>query len=718
MTTINTKLDRRSFVKVSAAAGGGLVLGFTWLSSCSRPERAEIIPELEIPDSWVEMNSYLKIGDNGVVTIISQNPEVGQNVKTSMPMIVADELDVDWNQVIVEQAPLNTKSFTRQVAGGSQSIRAEWNNLRKAGATAKAVLIAAAAREWGVDSSVCTASKGMISSPDGQTMSYGEAASKAADIEINMDEVKLKDAEEYTIIRTDRTNVDMQKIVTGKPLFGIDTRIEGMLYASVMRPPAFGQKLVSFDDTDTRNVGGVVDVFRFKEKIAVIATSNWSAMKGKKALKPVWTQDTPAESTDYHNEVLLKLLDQPASEPRRSDGDVVTAFAEADQVIERVFEAPFLPHNCLEPMNFFAHVTDEKVECSGPIQTPAGTQMQIARELGREREDIHIMLTRMGGGFGRRLYGDFALEACEISQLSGKPIQLLFTREDDMASGYYRPATKYKMRAALKDGEITGYHLTESCVNGNMYGLIPNFFPAWCIDNYLVETHRLDSNISIGAWRAPYTNFHAYAEQSFFDELAEALGQDPVDLRMKLFEKAKQYQNDERMQWSPERMQGVLKLAAEKSGWGKKEAGVYQGVSVYYSHNTPVAQIADVKIKNGEPVVTKVTVAVDCGIVINPIAAKNQVEGGVIDGIGHAMYGDLVFENGVPKSKNFNEFRLIRMHESPDVEVHFVENNLSPTGLGEPALPPAGAAIANALSKATGKRLYSQPFVKTMAVLG
>ncbi|HMQ07796.1 MAG TPA: molybdopterin-dependent oxidoreductase [Saprospiraceae bacterium] len=718
MTTINKKLDRRSFVKVSAAAGGGIVLGFTWLSSCSRPERAEIIPELEIPDSWVEMNSYLKIGENGVVTIISQNPEVGQNVKTSMPMIVADELDVDWNQVIVEQAPLNTKSFTRQVAGGSQSIRAEWDNLRRAGASAKAVLIAAAAREWDIDPDECTTSKGMISSSNGHSMSYGEAAAKATDIEINVEEVKLKKTEEFTIIRTDRTNVDMQKIVTGKPLFGIDTRREGMLYASVMRPPAFGQKLVSFDDTDARNVGGVVDVFRFKEKIAVIATSNWAAMKGKKELKAVWTQDSPAESTDYHNEILLKLLDEPASEPRRSDGDVVKAFAEADQVIERVFEAPFLPHNCLEPMNFFAHVTDEKVDCTGPIQTPAGTQMQIARALGREREDIHIMLTRMGGGFGRRLYGDFALEACEISQLSGKPIQLLFTREDDMASGYYRPATKYKIRAALKNGEITGYHLTEACVNGNMYGLIPNFFPAWCIDNYLVETHRLDSNISIGAWRAPYTNFLAYAEQSFFDEVAEALGQDAVELRMSLFEKAKQHQQDERMQWSPERMQGVLKLAAEKSGWGKKEPGLYQGVSVYYSHNTAVAQVADVKFKNGEPLVTKVTVAVDCGIVVNPIAAKNQVEGGVIDGIGHAMYGDLIFENGVPKSKNFHEFRLIKMHETPDVEVHFVENNLSPTGLGEPALPPAGAAVANALYKATGKRLYSQPFIKTMAVLG
>ncbi len=718
MTVINNKLDRRSFVKVSAAAGGGIVLGFTWLSSCSRPERAEIIPELELPDTWVNMNAYLKIGDNGVITIMSPNPEVGQNVKTSMPMIVAEELDVDWQQVIVEQAPLDTKNFTRQVAGGSQSIRAEWDNLRKAGATAKAVLVAAAAREWGVDPSTCTVAKGIISSETGDKVSYGEIANKAVDIEIDPETVTLKGISDYQIIKTDRRNVDMQKIITGQSLYGIDTKVEGMVYASVLRPPAFGQKLQSYDDSESRMVNGVIDVIRFKEKIAVLAHSNWAAMKGKKALKAEWIQDTPAENTEGHNEQLIALLDLEASEPRRKDGDIAKAFAEADQVVEKIYEAPFLPHNCLEPMNFFAHVTEEKVECIGPIQTPAGTQMQIARALDRERDDVHIMLTRMGGGFGRRLYGDFALEACEISSLSGKPVQVLFTREDDMASGIYRPATKYKIRAGLKDGEITGYHITEACVNGNMYGLIPNFFPAWCIDNYLVESHRLDSNITIGAWRAPYTNFLAYAEQAFFDEVAEVLGKDPVQLRLDLYNKAKQHKDDERMQWSPDRMEAVLKLAAEKSDWGNKGSDVYQGVSVYYSHNTHVAEVADVIIKEGEPFVKKVTVAVDCGIVVNPIAAKNLVEGGVIDGIGHAMYGDLLFNEGKPNATNFNAFRLIKMHESPQVEVYFVENNDHPTGLGEPALPPAGGAVANAIYKATGKRLYSQPFVKTMEILG
>lgn len=707
---IKTKYNRRSFLKVSAAAGGGMVIGFSWLTGCAPQEETMVLPS-----EWFDINGYIKIGDNGIVTIMSPNPEIGQNVKTSMPMIVAEELDVAWKNVIVEQAPLNTEAFQRQVAGGSQSLRQSWKALRTAGATGRQMLVEAAAKQWGVDPSECTVSEGVITNAKGETITYGEIAATAASLEVP-EEVQLKDPKDFKIIGVDTRNVDMEDIITGKPLFGLDTKREGMLYAVALRPPAFGQKLRSFDDTQTRSVNGVVDVIQFGDKIAVLANSTWAAIKGQRALTAEWETDGLAESTSYHNEELLRLLDTPAAEPKRKDGDVKKAFAEADLVIEKVYEAPFLPHNCMEPMNFFAHVTDEKAELIGPIQTPEGTRRRVAELLGREESQISIDMTRMGGGFGRRLYGDFVLEAAEISKLAQKPVQLVFTREDDMTAGTYRPASKYKFRAAIKDGKLTGYHLTGAGVNmGN--STRENNFPAGAVENYLVESHNLQSNITTGAWRAPITNFLAFAEQAFFDEVAHTIGADPVEFRLELFQRAKDnpvgkpgYDVDQSI--------GVIKLAAEKAGWGKAGEGVHQGFSTYYSHNTYVAEVADVVLEEGVPKVRKVTCAIDCGIVVNPIAAKNQVEGGVVDGIGHAMFGDLSFDNGRPQQTNFDKFRLIKMKEAPAVEVYFVENYNDPTGLGEPSLPPAGGAVANAIFSATGQRLYSQPFVKEQRVLG
>ncbi len=319
----------------------------------------------------------------------------------------------------------------------------------------------------------------------------------------------------------------------------------------------------------------------------------------------------------------------------------------------------------------------------------------------------------MGGGFGRRLYGDFALEAAEISSLVKKPVKVVFSREDDMTAGTYRPAIKYRIAASVKAGKITGYHLKEAAINQNMYGLIPHFFPAGCIPNYRVSTGHYKSNITTGAWRAPYTNFLAFAEQSFFDELAEELKTDPIQLRLELLQHVKGT-TDKNIQYSGKRMEDTIKLVVEKSNWGKTESGTYRGFAAYYSHNTHVAEVADILLKNGAPVLKKITVAVDCGIVINPKGARNQIEGGVLDGIGHAMYGDFSFKNGKPQAGNFDKYRLIRMNETPEVEVHFVENMLAPTGLGEPGLPPAGGAIANAIKAATGQRLVNQPFIKEL----
>lgn len=710
-------IDRRTFFKISGAAGGGMILGFSWLATgCKQPE--EIAKELEMPSEWYDLNAFLKVGDNGVVTIFNQNPEIGQNVMTSMPMVVAEELDIDWKNVIVEQAGLNTDKFKNQVAGGSQSIRQGWKPLRDAGATARQMLINAAAQQWGVDPSECTTKDGVISGPEGKTLGYGDVASIAAGMPVPTDVPHKKNAD-FKIIGQDKKNVVLKDILTGKPLYGIDTKREGMQYAVVLRPPAFGQKLVSFDDTASRKVTGVSDVIRFGDKIAVLANATWPAMKGQKALKAVWKTDTALEDTAGHDEILNGLLGANGVEPFRNDGDVDQAFAQADEVVSRVYESPFLPHNCLEPMNFYADVRDDKVEMHGPIQTPAWARSRAAKIIEREEEDIEVTMSRMGGGFGRRLYGDFSDEAAEISSITKKPVQVIFSREDDMAAGTYRPAIKYKIEASIKDNKITGYKLSEAAINSNMYGLIPNFFPAGAIPNLRVSGKNQPSNITTGAWRAPYTNFLAFAEQSFFDEVAEKMGVDEIQLRLDLLETAKAVAStDDKIKYSPARMQGCIKLAAEKSGWGKQSDRVFQGVSAYYSHNTHVAEIADVIMIDGKPVVKKITCVVDCGIVINPDAAANMVTGGVIDGVGHAMYGDLTFEDGVPSSTNFDSYRLIRNAEAPKVEVHFVPSDEDPTGLGEPTLPPAGGAIANAMYKATGKRMYKQPFVSHQEILG
>ena len=705
---IDTNFSRRNFLKTSVLASGGLLIGFNFLQAC-KPEAKMPIDVTNL--NFNDFNAFIKISDEGYVTIFSPNPEIGQGVKTSMPMIIAEELDVEWHKVNVVQAVLDTKNFKRQTAGGSQSIHKNWDVLRETGATAKQMLINAAAVKWNVDASTCKASKGIIFNANGDELGYGDVVKQAAILEIP-ENIKLKEIKDYTIIGKDAINVDIHKIITGKPLFGLDYQTENMLIASVLRPPAFGQTLIDFDESKTKTVKGVIDVIKFGNKIAVIANSTWAAIKGKKALRASWKDHKP-ESTENHDKILTEILNGKKFKTRREDGNVKLAFETADKVIERTFHAPFLPHNCLEPMNFYANVTAYKIHLVGPVQTPQWTVNRVAKLLKRDVEDIHCEMTRMGGGFGRRLYGDFALEAAEISNLAKKPIKVVFSREDDMTAGTYRPSVKYKIKASLKDGKITGYHLKEASINGNMYGLIPNFFPAGCIPNYKVDTSNYKSNISTGAWRAPYTNFLAYAEQAFFDELATELGVDTIQLRLDLLQNVKNT-TDKRIQYSGQRMEDVIKLVREKGNWGTSPAGVYQGFAAYYSHNTHVAEIADVVLKDGLPIIQKVTVAVDCGIVVNPTGAKNQVQGGVLDGIGHAMYADFSFKDGKPRHKNFDTYRLIRMQETPKVDVFFVQNDKKPTGLGEPGLPPAGGAVANAIHAALGKRLYHQPFINQL----
>ncbi|WP_405326652.1 molybdopterin cofactor-binding domain-containing protein [Leeuwenhoekiella sp. LLG6367-2.1] len=705
-TTEKMTFSRRGFIRTSALASGGLLIGFNFLTAC----KEEVQPPVDIANlNFNDFNAYIQIADNGYVTIFSPNPEIGQGVKTAMPMLVAEELDVPWDHVFVKQAGLDTDKYRGQVAGGSQSIRQNWEVLRQTGATAKQMLINAAAAKWQIDADEVTATAGVITSPSGEKLGYGDVVKEAAALEVP-ENVVLKEPKDFKIIGKDTLNVDLDNIVTGKPLYGLDYKKEGMAYVSVLRPPAFGMKLKDFSDADTRAVTGVYDVIQFGDKIAVLAKNTWAAMKGKKALKANW-QDDALENTELHDKILLDLLNSKEGEVRREDGNVDKAFAEADQIIERIYESPFLPHNCMEPMNFYADVTEEKIHLAGPIQTPEGTAAQVAKLLEREPREVVLELTRMGGGFGRRLYGDFVLEAAEISSKAKKPIKLIYSREDDMTAGIFRPAIKYKISASLKDGKITGYKLKEAAINSNMYGLIPHFFPAGAIANLRIESANYQSNITTGAWRAPYTNFLAFAEQSFFDEVAESLNQDAVQLRLDLLDNVVDGA-DERIQYSAARLKEVIKVAADKGNWGSTSEGVYKGFSAYYSHNTHVAEVAEIRMQNGIPKVSRVTAAVDCGIVVNPTGANNQVVGGVLDGIGHAMYGDFTFKDGKPSSTNFDTYRLIRMHETPKVDVHFIESELAPTGLGEPGLPPAGGAVANAIKAATGKRLTKQPLLK------
>ena len=733
MTLVKTSYNRRSFLKASAATSGGMVLGFSWLASCTPPSPEQL---LSMPEAWFDINAFLKIGDNGVVTIFSPNPEIGQNVKTSMPMIVAEELDVDWDNVIVEQAGLNTEKYTRQLAGGSQSIRHGWESLRMAGATARRMLLEAAAQEWAVPVSELTTAAGVIMHEgSGKEMGYGEIASTAASVAVP-EEVELKDPKDFKIIGTTRKNVDGKKIATGESLFGLDVQRDGMLIAMIEHPPAFGMKIKSLDTSQAKSMPGIVDVFRFgtappegvdrqwsdvnafDELIAIVGQSTWQVMQAKKALQVEWETDSKAESSEDHESTLAELVSKAAAEPSRKDGDPESVFANAAKVIERTFNAPFLAHNTLEPMNFFAHVTADHAELLGPIQTPEFLSKSVSAILGMPEDQISIMLTRMVGGFGRRLYGHFGVEAAVISQKMNAPVKLVYSREDDMTQGTYRPAYKVTYRAALdQDNNLVAFSVRGAGTHGGP--VFANRFPAGTVDHYMAENYGKDSNISTGAWRAPRSNFMACAEQSFLDEVAEAAGKDPIDFRLALFDRAMENPVGQDNDYDAARYAGVLKLVKEKSDWGSEMPNVHRGVSAYFCHNSYVAQVVDVVMKNNQPRVQKVWCAVDCGIVVNPGAALNQIEGGIVDGIGHAMYSALTFKDGAPEQNNFDKYRLIRHTEAPlEIETFFVDNGIDPTGLGEPSLPPIQGALANALYKATGERLYSQPFDRDQAVLG
>lgn len=737
--------SRRSFLRSSFLAGGGLMISFTWFPELGLAEPPK---HPDLPAQWSELTGYIKITPDNIIKILNPNPEFGQNVMTSLPMIIAEELEADWQKVVIEMGPHDSVKLGPQFTGGSNSVRMYWKPLREAGAAARRMLMEAAAQTWGVPIEEVTTKAGMLyHQKSGRSGTYGSFATKASALPVPKG-VQLKDVKDFKVVRNSQKNVEGLKIITGKPLFGLDYKHEGMLIAMIEHPPAFGMKLRSFDAADTLKMPGITDVFSqqlyeegfeqsgfdtrsFNDLLVVVGKTTWEVMNARKKLKVEWenTGDTKdlingrngkrevivpgeLETTSAQLEKMQQYQKQPAQQLRK-DGDPETAFKNAAQIIERTYTAPFLAHNCLEPMNFFAHVTDEKALLVGPLQAPGWTEPTLAKILKLPADKIEIQMTRMGGGFGRRAYGHYLIEAALISKKVKAPVKLMYTREDDMTYGIYRPMYMATYRAALDANKnLIAFHVKGGGIPE--HAIHANRFPAGAVDNYLAEAWQIPSNITIGAFRAPRSNFNAAAEQSFLDELAEAMGKDPIDLRLELLKRAKEKPVGTNNEYDADRYAGVLHLVKEKSGWGKTENNKYsRGVAAYFCHNSYAAHVVDIVIKNGKPYVERVFSAMDCGIVINPDAASNMVEGAVVDGIGNAFYGKLTHKDGAAEQKNFNRYRIIRHSEAPKkIEVHFVQNDKDPTGLGEPPFPPVFGAVANALYKSTDKRYYSQPFME------
>lgn len=741
MENIKSK-SRRSFIKTSAISGGGLMLSFSW-SACFKS--SEKLAALNIPEVWSDLTGYIKITPNNIVKILCPNPEFGQNVMTSLPMMVAEELDVDWKNVVVEMAPHDGVKYGFQFTGGSNSVRAYWKPLRTAGATARQMLIDAAAQSWNVPAPEITTKAGVLNHASGKSAKYGEMAIKAATMVASKD-VKTKAVKDFSIISESKKNVEGLKIVTGKPLFGMDYQMDGMLIAMIHHPPAFGMKLKSFNANAAMKMPGIKDVFTiklyeegsdrgafetrtFNDLLVVVGNSTWEVMNARKNLVAQWEvaqerkeymnmrgnkveEITPSglESTVSQLEKMQEWTKKPAKLVRK-DGDPETAFKNAAQIIERTYTAPFLAHNCMEPMNFFAHVSTEKALFVGPMQAPGMAEQTLANRFGLAPDKIEVVMTRMGGGFGRRAYHHYMVEAGLISKKMNAPIKLIYSREDDMKYGIYRPMYIATYRAALDANKnLIGFHINGGGIPENP--IHANRFPAGAIDNYLVEGWEIPSNITIGAFRAPRSNFNAAAEQSFLDEVAEAMGKDPIDLRLELLDRAKTNPVGKTNDYNADRYAGVIKLVREKSNWDdESNRKKNRGVAAYFCHNSYAAHVVEMTMRDGQPYVEQVFSAIDCGVVINPDAAKNMVEGAVVDGIGNSLYGALTHKDGAAEQSNFHNYRMIRHHEAPKkIDVHFVQNEIDPTGLGEPPFPPVFGAVANALYRATGKRYYNQPF--------
>lgn len=698
---MKSKQTRREFIKVVSLSGGGLLLA-TYVPFNNIFARVGDDPKIFAP------NVFLRIDSNGIVTVIVHRSEMGQGVKTALPMLIAEELEVDWEKIVIEQADADSK-YGSQSTGGSTSVRRNWEPLRIAGATAREILILAAANKWSVNNSDCYAENGfIINKKTNQKISYGELVEDASKLPIPQN-VRLKDPKDFKLIGKRIHRIDTPEKIFGKAKFGIDVVIPGMFYAALSRCPAFGGKVKSFNADKAKSLSGVIDVVQISNGVAVIADSTWNAFNEIDALEIEWDFGPYAsiDTEDIRNE-MIKHLKEEGSE-FESRGNIVQII-DGEKSIEAIYEVPFMAHTPMEPMNCVAKYENGKVELWAPTQNPQNAKSEVAKALGISENDVTVHVTLMGGGFGRRLVNDFAVEAAEISKASGKAVKLTWTRKEDIKFGYYRPPSMHVLKGSVsKEGKpLKFYHhviapsIRQMRFDKNLTAEKSEIKEGtvdleYQIPNLKITGTLIPTHVPISWWRAVYNSQNPFAVESFIDELAYAAGKDPYLFRKEML---------------PEdsRLLKVLNIAAEKSDWGNKlEKGKGRGIAISYGYESYCAQVAEVTVIDNKIKVDKYTAVIDCGVVVNPDIVEAQMEGAIAFALSAALKGEITIKNGGVEQSNFDDFEILTYDEMPVVDVHIVQNNFKVGGVGEVGIAACAPALCNAIFAASGKRIRRLP---------